>query len=124
MTSRAETAPQSELLARAEKFKQKYPHRIPVILTRDPKSGLPELPKNKYLVPEAMSFSGFKFCIHKQLTSVKKNNVVKDDQTIYLMVGDTKTTPKNTNTMQQVYEEYGSDDGFLYLTYTAENTFG
>ena len=69
----------------------------------------------------------FKYIIHKHITqsNVTQNSGLKIpayEKTIYLFVNN--TIPKAGSLMQEVYEQYVSDDGFLYLQYGSENAFG
>lgn len=70
----------------------------------------------------------FKYIIHKhitQSTGTTDNNTklpISNEKTIYLFVNN--TVPKAGALMQEVYEQYVSDDGFLYVEYSAENTLG
>ena len=44
------------------------------------------------------------------------------EQTIYLFVGN--TSPKTGGLLSEIYEANKAEDGFLYMTYSAENTLG
>jgi GABA(A) receptor-associated protein len=44
-------------------------------------------------------------------------------QAIFIFVGNGILVPIG-NTIEFIYEQYKSDDNFLYLTYCTENTFG
>merc|ERR1719378_975034 len=63
----------------------------------------------------------FKYIIHKSLTQSGRRGIASD-QTIYLFVQN--AAPKTGALMSEVYEHYKDMDGFLYLTYSAENTLG
>lgn len=70
----------------------------------------------------------FKYIIHKHITqsTASQNNNIKlpvpYEKTIYLFVNN--TVPKAGSLMQEVYEKYASEDGFLYVEYSSENAFG
>lgn len=99
----------------------KYPDRIPVICGKAARSDLPEIEKKKFLVPGTMLFGEFKYIIHKHI-SQSTNAAISSDQTIYLFVNG--TSPKVGSLMSEVCDHYMADDGFLYISYSAENTLG
>ncbi|PRP78274.1 LRR receptor-like serine/threonine-protein kinase GSO1-like [Planoprotostelium fungivorum] len=99
----------------AEKIRGKYPDRIPVIVEKAPKSDAPEIDKKKYLVPADITAGKFIFEIRKQIK-------LNPDQAIFLFVND--TIPATGQLMSQIYEKNRDEDGFLYVTYSGENTFG
>ncbi|KAJ1614375.1 hypothetical protein OIY81_440 [Cryptosporidium canis] len=127
MSSLKESVQFDKRAAEALSIRAKYPNRIPVICERSSKSDLPEIEKKKFLVPMNMLVGEFKYIIHKHVTqsSGNQNNGVKllpYEKTIYLFVNN--TIPKAGSLMQEVYEQYVSDDGFLYVEYSSENAFG
>jgi GABA(A) receptor-associated protein len=62
----------------------------------------------------------FKYIIHKHVT--QSAGGLAAEQTIYLYVGS--VSPKTGALMSEIYSSYKSSDGFLYVTYSAENTMG
>merc|ERR1712072_331740 len=84
-------------------------------------SDLPDIDKNKYLVPRTMLVGELKYVIHKQVTQNGTGGIASD-QTIYLFVRG--TSPKTGATMAEIYDQYKAGDGFLYFSYNAENTLG
>mmetsp|Transcript_104228 Transcript_104228/g.304290 ORF Transcript_104228/g.304290 Transcript_104228/m.304290 type:complete len:123 (-) Transcript_104228:177-545(-) len=99
----------------------KYPDRVPVMCKRALHSHLPEMDKKKFLVPGSMLCGEFKYIIHKHLNK-NEDGLVTSDQTIYLFVHS--TSPKASSRMYELYDQYKDEDGFLYVTYSAENTLG
>ncbi|KAL3127194.1 hypothetical protein CHM_7g3990 [Cryptosporidium hominis] len=99
MSSLKEKVQFDKRAAEALSIRAKYPNRIPVICERSSRSDLPEIEKkNGIKIP------------------------VPYEKTIYLFVNN--TIPKAGSLMQEVYEQYVSDDGFLYVEYSSENAFG
>ena len=47
---------------------------------------------------------------------------LSSEQAIFLFVND--SIPSTSQTMNQLYQLYKDEDGFLYITYSSENTFG
>jgi len=93
----------------------KYPERIPIIVQRGDKSELPTIDKIKYLVPREMTMSQFSFVIRKRIK-------LEPSQAIFITINNTLVT--NSKLLSEIYEENKDEDGFLYVTYTGENTFG
>lgn len=109
--------------AEARRILAKYPDRIPVICEKAARSDLPDIDKKKFLVPDTMLCGQFKYIIHKHISqSANQNQPISADQTIYLFVNN--TSPKTGALMSEIYDSYKADDGFLYITYSAENTLG
>lgn len=108
-------------VAESSRILQKYPDRVPVFVDKAKHSNLPDIEKRKFLVPGTMLVGEFKYIVHKQVTQGGGEGIAAD-QTIYLFLGN--TSPKTGAAMSEVYEQYKDSDGFLYLTYSAENTLG
>jgi GABA(A) receptor-associated protein len=51
-------------------------------------------------------------------------NKMKIDNKFALFFTINGNVPNSTQTMHNLYEEYKERDGFLYVVYTSENTFG
>ncbi|OWF39625.1 gamma-aminobutyric acid receptor-associated protein-like 2 [Mizuhopecten yessoensis] len=101
--------------AESAKIKEKYPERIPVIVEKDPKSQIQDIDKRKFLVPNDISVAQFMWIIRKRIQ-------LPSEKAIFLFVG--KVLPQSSASMGQVYEEHKDEDGFLYIAYSGENTFG
>lgn len=93
----------------------KYPDRIPIIVQKYIGSELPDIDKYKYLVPKSMSITQFSFIVRKRIK-------LEPSQAIFItingkLVGSGKT-------ISELYNDEKDEDGFLYMVYTGENTFG
>ena len=96
---------------------KKYPDRVPVIIRRNPNDKiLRDIDKEKYLIPKNLQVSEIYVIIRKKITLEPK-------QAFFIFVGDGTLVPMN-KIIEEIYNEYKNDDGFLYIVYTAENTFG
>jgi GABA(A) receptor-associated protein len=102
----------------AEKIREKYPDRVPVIVEKDPrpKTDAPDIDKKKFLVPADLAVGKFVFEIRKHMTDLSP------DKAIFIFVQD--AMPPTSDLMSQVYERSKDEDGFLYVTYSGESTFG
>ena len=101
----------------AERILAKYPQRIPVICEKDPRSrDIPNIDRQKYLVPDDLSVANFMYVIRKRIK-------IEAEKSIYLFVNN-KVMPATAQFISTLYEKYKDEDGFLYITYAGESTFG
>lgn len=99
----------------AERILAKYPDRIPVICERAEKSDIPDIDKKKYLVPCDLTVGQFVYVIRRRIK-------LSPEKAIFIFVNN--VLPPTAALMSSVYEEHKSDDNFLYVTYSGENSFG
>jgi GABA(A) receptor-associated protein len=102
--------------AEAQRIRAKYPDRIPVIVEKNPKSDIPDLDKNRYLVPSDISVGQFMYIIRSRVK-------LQPEKAIFMFIND-KTLPPTSETMGQLYKEHRDLDNFLYATISGESTFG
>lgn len=105
----------TQRLDESNKIINKYPQRVPIIVEKCNQSKINDIDKNKYLVPKDLNMSQFIYIIRKRIKLDKS-------QAIFLMVDDS-ICPSN-KPIGVIYDEHKCDDGFLYVVYTSENTFG
>ncbi|BBN10731.1 GABA(A) receptor-associated protein [Marchantia polymorpha subsp. ruderalis] len=101
--------------AESARILEKYPDRVPVIVKRADKSSIPDIDKKKFLVPVDLAVGQFVFVIRKRMK-------LTPEKAIFVFVKD--VLPPTSAMMAQIYDEYKDQDGFLYMTYSGENTFG
>ncbi|PON46930.1 Autophagy protein Atg8 ubiquitin-like [Trema orientale] len=75
----------------------KYPDRVPVVIERYSRTDLPEMEKKNRL--------------H-----------LSPGKALFVFVKN--TLPQTASCMDSVYETYKDEDGFLYMCYSSEKTFG
>tara|TARA_B110000444_G_scaffold254278_1_gene286509 strand:+ start:9327 stop:9743 length:417 start_codon:yes stop_codon:yes gene_type:complete len=92
----------------------KYPNRIPIICERYDKT-LPHLDRKKYLVPEDLIMSNFLYVIRKRLK-------LDAHKSLYITVNN--KIPPLSRSVSTIYEKFCDEDGFLYIKYCEETTFG
>ena len=98
------------------KILAKYPDRIPLIVEKSPGNNiLPQISKSKFLVPSDITITQFMFIIRKYLK-------LEPSVSIYLCCAG--VIPNAGESINNVYIQHKDSDGFLYLFYTGENTFG
>ena len=107
--------PEKDRAGEAGRIRAKYPDRCCVIVTKAANSDAPDINRHKYLVPGDISMGQFTYVIRKRIN-------VKPEKAIFLFVGG--VLPASGDLMAAVYEERKAEDGFLYVTYASENTFG
>lgn len=101
--------------AESAKIRAKYPDRIPVVVEKAQNSHVPDIDKRKFLVPSDISVAQFMWIIRKRIQ-------LPSEKALFLFVG--KILPQSSASMGQIYEEQKDEDGFLYIAYSGENTFG
>eukprot|EP01135_Chromosphaera_perkinsii_P005646 Nk52_evm17s356 gene=Nk52_evmTU17s356 len=101
--------------AEAARIRSKYPDRIPVIVEKAEKSDITEIDKKKYLVPMDLTVGQFVYVIRKRIK-------LSPEKAIFIFVNN--VLPPTSASMATIYEEQKDEDGFLYVTYSGENTFG
>ena len=99
----------------SQKILLKYPSRIPIIVEKCKNCTLNDIDKIKYLVPKDMYISQFIFIIRKRVQ-------LEPSESLFVMINH--QLPRSNALVGDIYEEQHNEDGFLYVTYTSENTFG
>lgn len=100
----------------AAKIREKYPDRIPVICEKSPSSkDIPDIDKKKYLVPADLTAGQFLFVIRKRMR-------LTPEKAIFIFINN--TLPPSGDMLSQLYKSYKDEDGFLYVRYSGESTFG
>jgi GABA(A) receptor-associated protein len=94
-----------------------YPDRLPVICERSETapSDCPLIDKKKYLIPRDLTVGQFIYVIRQRLH-------LQPEKALFLFING--TIPTTAQHMDSIYDLYKDDDGFLYISYTFENTFG
>ncbi|CAH1760537.1 13742_t:CDS:2 [Entrophospora sp. SA101] len=97
--------------AEADRIRQKYPDRIPVICEKVEKSDIATIDKKKYLVPADLTVGQFVYVIRKRIK-------LSPEKAIFIFVDE--VLPPTAALMSSIYEEHKDDDGFLYITACVE----
>jgi GABA(A) receptor-associated protein len=104
----------TERSSKADKIMKQYPDRVPLICERYG-SEVPLLDKRKYLVPMDLTVGQFLYVLRTRL-------VLPPEKAIFLSIGN--ELPCTSRLIGSVYRDHKSSDGFLYVGYCGENTFG
>jgi hypothetical protein len=101
----------------SQEILSKYRGRIPVICEMEPNAKFEvEIEKTKYLCPSDMCISQLSFLIRSKLK-------LTQEVSIYLLING-KTTIGGDETIQQLYQTFKDNDGFLYIAYSSEIIWG
>lgn len=96
----------------------KYSNRIPIIVKKSPRAGadIPNIDKHKFLVPSDLTLGQFQYVIRKRL------NLSQDKALMFFINGYVFCT---SDLIIDIYEHaHDTEDGFLYVIYSSESTFG
>jgi GABA(A) receptor-associated protein len=99
----------------ADRIRLKYPDRIPVIAERVENSNIQDIDKHKYLIPGGLTVGQFMFVLRKRIK-------LPPESAIFIFINN--TLPTSTSLMSHVYKQHVDGDGFLYVMYSGESTFG
>lgn len=102
----------------SKKILEKYADRLPVVVVKLPVRGTPEIDKTKFLVPDS-------FTVQQTVAQIRNSfgSRLLYDQTLYFYVNKNVLLPLSSN-MIEAYHRFKDEDGFLYIYYATEDTFG
>ena len=100
-----------------DKIRKQFQDKIPIICEKDPKSNIRDIDKTKYLVPSDLTVAQFSFMIRKRIEIPK-------EAAFFLLVNG-KTSITGDVLLQEIYDKHKDpQDGFLYIAYASELTWG
>lgn len=104
--------------AESARIRAQFPDRVPVIISRAPNcKDVKDLDRHKFLVPAATSVSSLLHIIRKRIRDLPA------EKSIYLFINET-VMPASSAMLVNIYDEHQDEDGFLYVVFAAESTFG
>lgn len=105
----------------AERIISKYKDRLAIICEKNKFCrDLPEIDRKKYLVPIDLTVGQFSSIIRKRIN-------LSHEMALFLFIIDSTgkvSMPPVSELLSAIYEESKNEDGFLYLLYSSEETFG
>lgn len=101
----------------SSRIREKFPGRIPIIVERSPRADktMEAIDKNKFLVPADLTLGQFVYVIRKRMN-------LPSDKALFVFVGN--SLPTTGSLIRELFHSYRNDDGFLYMEYCGESTFG
>lgn len=97
------------------RIREKFPGRVPVIVERSGRTDVPEIDKHKFLCPGDITLGQFCYIVRRRIT-------LPAEKALFLFVNN--TLPTTSMLMRELYSSHADTDGFLYVSYTGESTFG
>ena len=110
-----QSKPLEERKTESARIRRMYADRIPVIIEKVAGTDVPEIDKNKFLVPSELTISQLVYVVRKRVK-------LTPEKAIFLFCKG--IVPNSSELLSKTYEENKDEDGFLYLNYCTENTFG
>lgn len=102
--------------AEYERIRQRFPGRIPIIVEKASKSvDAPPLPKHKFLAPNTMTVGQFVYVIRKSMQ-------LPPEKALFIFING--MLPTTATLLQELYNDHKDRDGFMYIKYSSESTFG
>lgn len=92
-----------------------FPGRVPVIVEKAARSDVPEIDKQKFLVPGDLTLGQLCFVLRKRLS-------LPPEKGLFLFIGS--SLPTTGALLREIYAASADADGFLYVQYSGESTFG
>ena len=96
---------------------KKHIDRIPIIIERSRHSDLPDIENSKFLVSKKINVAQLIIKIRQRIPDLNPQ------MAIYIFVANT-VLPSGNAILDDIYKKHSDQDGFLYVTYAAENAFG
>lgn len=97
------------------KIMEKYEDRRPIIVEKLNGSNIPQIDKKKYLVPVDLTIGQFIYVIRKRIR-------LNPNKALYIFVNN--VIPPTSMLISDIYDKNKDKDGFLYVVYSSESTFG
>lgn len=88
--------------------------RLPVVI--EPRGMAPEVDKRKYMVPKEMPFGQFMLVVRNRMS-------LGPEQALFFFTSANVLVSSSTQ-VGDVYLQSADEDGFLYIFYQVEHTFG
>lgn len=101
--------------ADSERLLAKYPDRCCIIVGRNDNSDIADVERHKFLVPKCLTIGQFLYVIRKKISC-------SEQQAVFMFINN--KIPPTSATVGSIYDENKAEDGFLYIIYSGENTFG
>jgi GABA(A) receptor-associated protein len=115
MSQSLSTLSLEERQEKSKSFRERHPNHIPVLVT--------EHKKSEVKGPSLLKFNVSKACkIAEVIMSIKQKTNPTSTAAIYVYVNNEVCNPSQS--IVDIDSKYRNEDGYLYLVYSTENTFG
>jgi GABA(A) receptor-associated protein len=101
-----------------DKVHQKFPDKIPIIVEKGNDETY-DIDQHKYLVPTDGNVS---ITMGHFASDIRKRLKLKQDESLFFFINN--TIPTMTQPLITIYKNNKDKDGFLYIRYSCESTFG
>lgn len=101
-----------------DKVYKKFPDKIPIIVEKGNNKTY-DIDQHKYLVPISCKIP---ITMGHFANDVRKRLKLKQDEALFFFINN--TIPTMTQTIVEIYQQHRDKDGFLYISYSGESTFG
>ena len=109
----ADRYPLEARVAAVRRAETRRPDRVAAVIESD--GQLPAMPNDKFLLPMDLTGAQLSYIIRRRLTLQKESAL--------FLLCDGRLVAAST-TMRELRARHASADGFVYIEYTAENSFG
>ena len=93
----------------------RYPNKVPIIVEKFDNENIPDLDKHKFIVPANLTLGQFIYVIRKRIK-------LNPEKALFIFINN--ILPPINELISRIYNEHKDEDGFLYIKYTTENTYG
>ena len=98
-------------------LKSKFPNKAPFVIERYQTSkNIPQLDKTKFVFPKDLPMG-------LMIKFVRDRLPLSPNESLYFFVNDTVLV-RASATVGEIYQMYADEDGFVYITYATQETFG
>ena len=99
----------------SENILRKYKSQIPVIVDKEKGCSLPDIDRQKFLVPSDLCIGQFVYIVRKRIN-------FQSTDAIFLFIN--RKLPPPNSTIAALYSENKDEYGFLYCTYSSDTAYG
>ena len=116
MQSKIHEKPFEKRFEESKYMMQKYPDSVCCIIEKSKNcKQLDNIKKNKFIISKDVT-------IAELIYKIRTRILIDSRKSIFIYIHN--ILPMSNSKISDIYNKYKSNDGFLYITYSGENTFG